>query len=460
MGKGTSGAIAVVDDNSRDFNLKSEIVLGTIGKITKAKMENDEEIKIKEWGNNNDAPTKREELLRALGITGALLATKRNMTVGLELFTYKNRYEKNAKGEMVVIRDEVPMPDDIKVFYKLSGGKKYFRQASQELFKHANIFTEFIPDGVTASGTATANMFSHCKVQPCRFIRAEQMNEEGKIENFYWRGDAWQARSDEGRTFLAKRIAAYDEDLPLEEQNMDGFIFHTGEDLFSDEYYFIPSFEGLYEVMGIALRFPKLHKSNLTHGLGVRQHAEFNSDYFDQMSVETAQDTEGGTTEGSKLDADLKIEKGTSLVDTVKEFLSGEENFGKTLITEFTFDEATGKEISDVKINAIKGDIKDEALIKLMEAIYKMIISGFQVHPTLANIETAGRLSSGTEMRNAYNMWIAVHASTFRDILLEPFYLAKDLNGWDADIEFGFRDAVMTTLSDEPTGQKKDSVTQ
>jgi hypothetical protein len=459
MGKGT-GAISVINDKDYSFSLKGEIKLGGIGKIAKAKMDGDKEIRIKEWGDSNDAPNKREELLRALGITGALIATKRNMTVGLEMFCYKVRYVKNEKGEMVSVRDEVPMPDDIKQFYELSGGKKYFRQAAQELFKHANIFTEFIPDGITASGTATKNTFSHIKLQPCRFIRAERMNDEGKIANYFWRGDAWIDRSDEKRKFLAKPIAAYDEDLPIDEQNQDGFMYHSGEDLFSDEYYLIPSWEGIYKVMDLALRFPDLHQANLTHGLGVRRHAEINSDYFDDMNVETPQDTEGEATEGNKLDEARKIEKGTSLMTTITDFLSGEKNFGRTLVTEYTFDEATGKEVSDVKINTIKGDMQDEALIKLMEAIYKMIMSSFQVHGTIANIEQAGRLSSGTEMRNAYNMWISVHASTFRDILLEVYYLAKKLNGWDKDIEFGFRDAVMTTLSDNPTGQKTGTPTQ
>jgi hypothetical protein len=434
-----------------NVELNSAVELGKIGVIKKTRLESGDDANIKEWGDTNEAPNKRETLLRSTVVPQALINTKRNLTVGLDLECYVERVEKRPTGN-VVIQDAVIIPDDIKAFYEASGGKKYFREAANDLFINANVFTEFLPDVGTMAGTRKSGKYARVKLQKSRYMRAEQMNDDGIVERFFWRGDAWVKRSDEKKTFLAKPISAYRADLPLEEQDTEGFVYHTGDELFFDEYYYIPGWEGTSELMRLSLLFPDFHHANLKNGLGVQHHVEIFSELLDSVSNEPSFD------EAEKqLSDDKRATKKSEVVQAVTDFATGVKNQGRLLITEYTIDDQSRKEISDVRITPIKNELKDESLIKLWEEIIKAIMSAFQVHPTLANVETAGRLSSGTEMRNAYLMWLIIHASTFRDIILEPFYIAQKLNGWDPNIKFRFKDAVLTTLSDNPTGKKTDT---
>lgn len=79
-------------------------------------------------------------------------------------------------------------------------------------------------------------------------------------------------------------------------------------------------------------------------------------------------------------------------------------------------------------------------------------ISAQAIHPTLANIETAGKLSSGTEIRNAFLMYLIIAAPVYRDMLQEVVELVKQENGWPTDIQYAIRDAELTTLAENPAG--------
>jgi hypothetical protein len=225
--------------------------------------------------------------------------------------------------------------------------------------------------------------------------------------------------------------------------------------LFDDEYYYIPSWEGAAKVLQLAQLFPDLHINKVNNRYGIMSHIEINSSYLDGNA-----NTPNATPEEQQAaEASRESEKAALLQDLDK-FLTGKDNHGRAMISEFRWDERLGKEVPDVKITPMKIDFNDEEMLKIWETANKALISAFQIPPALANVEYGSALSSGTEARTLYMIWLAVHATTYRDILLEPFYIAQDLNGWDATLRFGFRDFVLTTLSDEPTGGKKKGISE
>lgn len=451
--KSKSGTAYLLTDAQAIVDFKSVVSgLGDIGQIKKEKTDVGEAL-IKWWGGKNNAPSLREELLRSNAVEPALVNTKRNMTVGLDFFCFEERFQRNTQGKNERVIDEIEMPSEVLEFFEASEGSLYHLNAANELFTQANIFTEFIPDAGTAAGT-TRQRFPMMKLQQSRYIRAEQMTTEGVIENYYWRGDGWVKRSDEKRAFVPRRISAYNPMLPIEQQDLQGFLYHTGDTLFTDEYYYIPSWEGAYKWIRLAQIIAEFHEANLKHGYTVRYHVEINSELLDQGADEPSMDPEAEANRAARREA-AKAE----ILQKVNDLLAGHDKAGRAVITEFRVEISTGKEVHDVLIKPINVDLKDEALLRLWEKATQASMSAFQVHPTLANIETQGRLSSGTEMRNSYLMWLAIHASTYRDILLRPWYLAKRLNGWNPKLKFGFRDAVLTTLADNATGQKTEKPT-
>jgi hypothetical protein len=419
----------------------SATTLGTIGTIKKEKDASGNEIKIKAWGTDNDAPTSREKLLRGSAVAPALVTTKRNMVLGKQFYCYLE--QPNAEGD--IIEKRVPTPPEIDAFMKASGGNGFFRKAANSLFIHGNIFAEFKESLGTAAGVTmqSGNKYAAMKLQPARYIRAEKMDDDGIIQNYFWRGDAWQKRSDEQHDFLPKKIAAYNPDLEFQEGD---FLYATGDDLFSDEYYNIPSWEGCYKFMQIAEVIPDFHKNNM-EGILIRYLVEISNEVYGEKPDEFASEADVLAWETAK------TAKKQEILDKLEEFLSTSKG-GRAFVAHFDVDREMKQIYPYVKIAPINIDLKDKALLDLLEEAHRAIMSSFQVHSTLANINTQGQLSSGNEMRNAYLVWLAIHATTFRDIILEFLYVAAAQNGWNPLLKFGFKDMVLTTLSDNPTGQK------
>jgi len=58
---------------------------------------------------------------------------------------------------------------------------------------------------------------------------------------------------------------------------------------------------------------------------------------------------------------------------------------------------------------------------------------------------------SGSDKREAFSILTSLF-KTKREITLEPWYLIRDYNGWDPDLEGAFANTVLTTLDANPTG--------
>jgi hypothetical protein len=227
------------------------------------------------------------------------------------------------------------------------------------------------------------------------------------------------------------------------------FMYHTGDDLLYDDYYFIPRWWGGKDWIILSNRVPVFHNRNLDNGYLIRWHIEIPKDYFRDYSaaMQAAGDME--TTKVKETEARKKFLK------KLNEFLAGEDGAGRAVITEYEINRQLGKEFPGIKITALNVDIKDNALLGVFAASNDANISGQGVPPALASIQTPGKLGSGSETRNSFNVWLATKAPIPRDLLLEPIYLAAKKNGWDPKIKFGFRDIELTSLDDNKAGTQE-----
>ena len=68
------------------------------------------------------------------------------------------------------------------------------------------------------------------------------------------------------------------------------------------------------------------------------------------------------------------------------------------------------------------------------------------MHPALSGITpNSGMGGAGSNIREAYNLHIIMNQFN-QDLILEPLYVVRDYNGWGDDIEFKFKNSLMTTL--------------
>ncbi|HZV71627.1 MAG TPA: hypothetical protein VFG10_18875 [Saprospiraceae bacterium] len=398
------------------------------------------DVKIRNWGRQNDLPQFREQIIKENSIVPALLKTKRDIILGGGLYAYKEEFIADLDMKRNIV--EVEMPAVAKEFFDKVEIDDYLSIQCSNLIMHSNKFME-----------AARNAKGHIdmiKAQKSRHTRAGIQNKKGRIDTYYLSG-GWAARfqntplTTEERRVMA--VPAYDS-----KSEQRSFIYHTGDDLISDDYYYEPFWWGSLDWIQLANVIPQFHQANIRNGYTIRYHIKVPKGYFYTAPVATAGDA-------LKRAKDDEVAKKSAFMAKVNNLLAGAENAGRALFTDYDVNLQLMKEYPGIIIDAIAADLKDESMLKLYEKTLQAAISAQAIHPTIANIETQGRLSSGSEIRNAFLMYLAIHTPAPRRILLKDINLIKKINGWPTNIQYGFRDIEITKLDDNAKGSQPVAVT-
>jgi hypothetical protein len=394
--------------------------------------------KVMEWGKDNQLPNYREVLVADNNIVPSLMATRRNITLGRGLMAYKE--EIDEKGEEKIVR--VAMPAAAKAFFDANDIDDYLATQARNLMFHAAMPSEFVRD---KKGDIKKMNALHC-----RHVRLGEQDQRGKVREMYWKGLWGKKREGSNRNTVdqpAQRLPLY-----LADKKQPKFGLWVVDDLLcNDEYYPIPFWWGSEEWIKLANQIPLFHLANLEHGFSMRWHIEVPKNYFlNAKAAETVTDP----AEKKKF-TDAATAKKREFLTKLNETLQGLSNAGKTVVTEYDVNVSVGKEYPGIKITPMTYDMKDDALIKLFDASNAANMSAQGVHPTLANIQTQGKLSSGSEIRNAFLMYLAINTPLPRRLLLKAINIVKRENGWKDDIHFGFKDMLLTNLDEDKSGVKE-----
>lgn len=412
---------------------------GNGGKEMKITYGKDSQASIWTWGKNNLLPQEREALVLDNNIVPELMGTKRDITVGGGLMCYREVFE-GGKRRI----EEEDFPAAAKEWFdalpEKNGGQDieaYFLKACRNLIFHSNTFTEAVRN--------LGGKIDSIEALECRHMRPEKMNNLGEILNWYWSGNWKDYRKPE---FAPMKIPAYRREI----MKQNRFIIHCMDDLLSDDYLGIPTWWGGRAWIECANAIPIFHINNLRNGYTIRWHIEIPKDYFwDYTSLQNTQVEKDNARQ-------KETEARMAFLTRLNEFLAGYEQAGRAIITDYEINKVAGKEFPGIKITPLNADLKDKALLDLFEKSNDANISGQGVHPTLAAIQTQGKLSSGSEIRNAFTMYVAIKTPVKRDILLKPLHYVHRVNGWGAGLKWGFRDIEITKLDENPAGQQQVAV--
>ena len=419
--------------------------VGTFRRIT---TEDGKTARIKTWGRNNMSPVELEAKIRANHILPSLIDTKRKILLGQRSFMFFERWEKSATGGQTRIVEEVEMPSEIVDFFAASEEHRYFLRSATQLYKNGNVVTEFLP---TRNQDVAGTKIAALKAHESKFWRLEEMDADGCIANGYFKGDSW-TRTGNSAQFPIKQTPMWD---GFEDTNTEGaFLYWSGDDLLRyDDYYYDPTYIGALPFVGLANIVPQFHEANLRHGYLPRFHIRIRKGMFLDPKYFQISDEK----EKQKLLTDEASAR-TAWLKSANDVLAGYQNTGRAIWSEEEVLKGMQKQFPDVEIIALNVNMQDEALLKLFEKANEATISAMQVPPTLANIHTQGKLSSGSDIRNSLLMYRLIHTPLARNILLEPIYIKSKIDGWDKDygngrkVQFGFHDEDIVVLSESVTG--------
>lgn len=176
-------------------------------------------------------------------------------------------------------------------------------------------------------------------------------------------------------------------------------------------------------------------KTKFKNGLVVKYQVEILDKYWQKLY-----ESEGIS------EPDKKKERKLQEHENIKQFLTGMQNAGKVMITGKYVD-PNGKEQSMITFNVINPNKEGGDWLEDTEEASNMECYADAMPPSLVGA-TPGKSKatfSGTDKRETFTMKQALEVP-IRHILLEPYYVIINYNGWEDDVEIDIPFMQLTTL--------------
>lgn len=140
-------------------------------------------------------------------------------------------------------------------------------------------------------------------------------------------------------------------------------------------------------------------------------------------------------------------------VQRIKDFLSNKHNNGSTLAAS-TFVGIDGKDHDAFRVERIDYNTKSNAEADKTEItdISSIIMFAFQCHPDLIGSTPGGASSSGGTYQREMLLIKQAQVVPMQNLMLYPWYVAKDFSKWDTHLDFKIKQKVLTTLDASKTG--------
>lgn len=372
------------------------------------------------WGEDDKTPKKIRDLTLRNHIAPGLLDFKISATIGKGIMLYESIYE----GDKEI---KTPVKDaEVEDFLNSNGlGEEHsdrLFEFATDLHWYENMFGEYI---FNEAKTKVAKL-NHLETY---YSRSGPINDDGKVEKIFY-GDFYASKvKDIAEISLLTADISKIEDFK--------YAFHIKKPTTGFLYYPPAVWHSTELWMKVSNGIPVFKASGMANDMRIKYHIKIPNNYF---ALQYPDD----------IAAQQKAEK--EFFDQLDEFLTGEQNTLKSFATFFPIDPITGKELAGVQIVVIEDKVNYEAHLTDDERATSAICSGHNVNPTLANILIGNKLSSGSEIRNAFEIYVGLYTYSFRQLLLKPLYTVKKINKWNPKIKFGFRDIKLETLDINPTG--------
>jgi hypothetical protein len=153
---------------------------------------------------------------------------------------------------------------------------------------------------------------------------------------------------------------------------------------------------------------------------------------------------------------ELQLQRKQDESNRLNKFLTDVENTGKSIMTEFEYDKASGKEYAGWKIKSVSAEKQDGKFIEDAQEASSYLMRALGVDPAIVGAGPGKNIGagSGSDKRVAFNIYVSL-LQAYRDAILEPLMFVADYNGWfkkyDENLVFRFHENSM----DEPQQQAK-----
>jgi hypothetical protein len=177
--------------------------------------------------------------------------------------------------------------------------------------------------------------------------------------------------------------------------------------------------------LAFSLQIPEFKTAMMKNQLTLKYHLEVNEAYwpleFDGWD---------------KLDEKVRSSHRQEFLRKFTENLADTKNVGKAIMTSFKYDRSGNTE-NMWKITPIDDKIKSGVYVEDSQEASTHLMNALELDPTLFGAGPGKGFSagSGSDKNSAYNL-LMVALKPIHDLILQPLYVVRDVNGWSDELEF------------------------
>ncbi|KOY86029.1 hypothetical protein AD998_07620 [bacterium 336/3] len=372
------------------------------------------------WGADNNLP---DELIGLVGnntIALGLIGFKKDMITSPSNFLYKQKTIQ--EGNKVKVIEELVEDSKIQDYFEENNLREYLIRCAMDYSFSGNTFTEFVK-----SKDGSKYLFEHKDFSDCRVSTIKS-----KKNKAYLYSDWANVKEND-----VEEVPLYDK---AKEVQPSKFIYHAKSYFPGSKHYGVPEWIGARNWLILTNKIPVFKIANMENGSNIRFHIQVPHDYFLKLFPP------------GQFSDEQRKEKEVEFKRNLEKFLAGEKNAGKMILSKFV--KEMDKVVPGLIIDPVEYKLNDDAYLPDFEQSNQAFTSAIGIDPSIANIQTQGKLSSGSDKRNGFNIYTKTRLFSAREKILEPIYKIMRINGFDKDVKIGFTDFELETLDTNKEGAK------
>lgn len=413
------------------------------------------------WGEDNRFPQNVVKGLECSGVAQSTLAWKAKSIWGSGIVYGSTAGDDDGSGEKFKVAKPGDFPD-VDAFFEENNIPRFFAEFAMDLVYFANCFPELIFDNNRKKIVGII----HQESADCRW---KQMNERGEI-NTVLISKLWGLTKDQfvkydkdkyvtgflktdglpdkaDNKYLIQLPAA-DMYFPMDSvkkivatTNYKSFIFPVNYPSPNKTYYQLPSWDGcrLGGWIELSAKVPEMLKALYNNAFNLRYHIEIPECYFEKRF---------GAGKWQAMDESAQRAARESVLQMMDKFLAGSENAYKSFVSYFEVS-VDYVEHARIKITPIDTKNTTDKDLLLGGTANSEIMFAMGVNPNILGAGKPGGVYSSNQGGSNIREGKLEHDSNLhleRQLALEPLNFIKKWNEWPKELEFRFKDTILTTL--------------
>jgi len=390
------------------------------------------------WGRNNRYPQEVVDLNNQDTTSSACLAFKIKAHFGLGLMAYKKEMQNGTEVKVPVDLAAYP---EIEEFLWRSDIDNYLQALATDFEWWNWGVTELIPTG------DRKKVFMLNRI-PVVNTRLGISDDRGRINEVHVSPDFPFSM---GKIITTKALPIVNRlkhfDLRNQNPSIEQSVYIHRQTSVDRTYYPLPAWHSNNKWLNTSLEISDWILSNLNNSINLKYHIEYPQEYFEMLCPPDQYDTDAERLEAIKAEKD-------ALFKSIDEYLAGTNNVGKFIHTFTVRHPQDPTQELAFKIHVMENKTNHEAYLPAFDTSAAAIANAHNAPLDLVGLSLSKGMGagSGSNIRESFNYYMQLHVVIPRQTTLEALNLVKKINGWPADIHFGYRNIVFQSVNENKSG--------